>query len=257
MARWETFPANLPLSKKEVHIWRADLDLQIISIQKFHQTLSTDERARAERFRFEQDRKRFVIGRGILRIIIGRYLNIEPSRLEFCYGKSGKPTLANTFGKETILFNMSDSGRLALYGFTRNHEIGVDIEHIRDIPEMEQIAERFFSDGENAVFHALPNGKKKEAFFNCWTRKEAFIKAKGQGLKLGLNQFEVSLAPGERAALLNINTDNQEASHWSLRDLDPGPGFVAALAVQGHGLQLKCWQWEEDLARATIKDFSN
>jgi len=237
---WKIPLPDLQLSKGDIHIWRADLDLPITGFQKLYQTLSIDERVRAERFHFEKDRRRFIVGRGTLRTILGCYLNVEPSRLQFCYGKNGKPALADTFGKGVILFNMSDSEGLALYAFTRDHEIGVDIEHIRDIPEMDQIAERFFSARENAVFRSLPESKKREAFFNCWTRKEAFIKAKGEGLGLGLDQFEVSLAPGERAALLSTNGDPQEASRWSLRELDPGPGFTAALAVQGHGWQLKC-----------------
>jgi 4'-phosphopantetheinyl transferase len=235
---------DLGFSKGDIHIWRADLDLPIMGFQKLHQTLSIDERVRAERFHFQKDRKRFSVGRWILRTILGYYLNVEPSLLRFCYGKYGKPALATTFGKETILFNMSDSEGLALYAFTRGHEIGIDIEHIRDIPEMDQIAEQYFSARENAVFRSLPESKKREAFFSFWTRKEAFMKAKGEGLGLGLNQVEVSLTPGEQATLLSVNSNPQEASRWSLQDLDPGPGFTAALAVQGHGCQLKSCQWE-------------
>ena len=237
---WEKPQSELTLAEKDIHVWRADLDLPTIGFQNLYETLSIDERARAERFHFEKDRKRFIARHGILRTILGCYLNVEPSRLQFSYGKNGKPALADTFGKEAILFNMSDSEDLAIYGFTRDQEIGVDIERIDDIPEMHEIAERFFSARENAVFRSLPESKKREAFFNCWTRKEAFIKAKGEGLGLGLDQFEVSLAPGGRAALLRTNGDPQEASRWSLRELDPGPNFTAAIAVQGHGWRLKC-----------------
>jgi 4'-phosphopantetheinyl transferase len=232
--------SGLTLAEEDIHIWRANLDLPIMGLQKLYHTLSINERVRAERFHFEKDRKRFIAGRGILRTILSCYLSVEPSRLHFCYGKNGKPALADTFGKGAILFNMSDSEGLALYAFTRDHEIGVDIEHIRDIPEMEQIAKQFFSARENAVFRSLPESKKREAFFNCWTRKEAFIKAKGEGLRFGLDQFEVSLAPGKRAALLRTTGDPQEASRWLLRELDLGPGFAAALAVQGYGWQFKC-----------------
>lgn len=174
---------------------------------------------------------------------MGHYLCVEPRRLLFRYGKHGKPALADTFDRGTILFNMSCSDGLALYGFTRDHEIGVDIERIRDIPEMGEIVERFFSAGEKRVFRALPEAMKRQAFFNCWTRKEAFIKAKGEGLRIGLNEFEVSLAPGEQAAVLTTNGDPQEASRWSLRELDPGFDSVAAVALRGHGCELKCWHW--------------
>jgi len=238
-------PLDLALRPDEIHVWCASLDQPVSRFQMLSQTLSLDEYLRAERFHFEKDRKRFIVGRGVLKTILGCYLSVEPSRLQFCHGKNGKPALADTFGKGAILFNTSDSERLALYGFTRDHEIGVDIEHIRDIPEMDQIVERFFSARETIAFRALPESKKKEAFFNCWTRKEAFVKAKGEGLKIGLNQFEVSLAPGQQAALLSTKGDPQEASRWSLRELNPGLGSVAALAVQGHGWQLKCWQWGE------------
>ena len=127
---------------------------------------------------------------------------------------------------------MSHSEGLALYGFTRDHEIGVDIEHIYDIPEMEQIAEQFFSVRENAVFHGLPESKRKEAFFNCWTRKEAFIKAVGDGLSRSLDSFEVSLLPGKPAHLLCVGNDPLEASRWHLRELTPAHGYTGALVVE-------------------------
>jgi 4'-phosphopantetheinyl transferase len=237
---WKIPQSELTLAEKDIHVWRADLDLPIMDFQKLYQTLSIAERVRAERLHFEKDRRRFIVGRGTLRTILGFYLNVEPGRLQFCYGKNGKPALADAFGNGTIHFNQSYSEGLGLYAFTRDQEIGVDIEYIRDIQEMNQIAERFFSAGENAVFRSLPESKKKEAFFNCWTRKEAFVKAKGQGLSLGFDQFEVSLTPGEAAALLSINGDFQEASCWSLQELDPELGFAGTLAVRGHSGSLKC-----------------
>jgi len=202
-----------------------------------------DERMRAERFHFERDRKRFIVRRGILRTILGCYLSIEPSRLRFCYGKNGKPALADTSGKGRIRFNLSHSEGLALVAFTRDREIGVDIEHIRDISEMEQIAERFFSVREYTVFRVLPKSKKKEAFFNCWVRKEAFTKAIGDGLSWPLDKFDVSLILGESARLLRIEGDSKGASRWSIQDLKPASGFAAAFAVEGRSGRLHCWQW--------------
>jgi 4'-phosphopantetheinyl transferase len=140
---------------------------------------------------------------------------------------------------------MSRSEGLALYAFTQDHEIGVDIEQIRCIPEMDQIAEQFFCPGEIAVFQSLPESTKKEAFYNCWTRKEAFLKAKGQGLGLGLDRCEVSLTPGEPAALLRTTGDPHEASCWSLQELDTRSGYTASLAVRRHGCHLECFQWQE------------
>ena len=235
----KTPKSELLLEKNDIHVWRADLALPIMGFQEVNHTLSNGERMRAERFHFEKDRKRFIIGRGILRTILGCYLSVEPSQVQFCYGKHGKPALADTFGNERIHFNLSHSEGLALYAFTQDHEIGVDIERIRDIPEMDQIVERFFSVNENALFQTLHEVRKKEAFIKCWVRKEAFIKAKGEGLGFGLDKYEVSFVPGEPAALLSLNDDAQEASHWALMQLDPEPGYAAALAVNGHELKVR------------------
>lgn len=236
-------PLNLELAPDEIHVWYASLDHPVPRFQGLAQLLSSDERMKAERFHFEKDRKHFIVGRGILRTILGCYLSVEPSRLRFSYGKNGKPALADTFSKGTIHFNMSDSEGVALYAFTQEREIGVDIEHIRDIPEMEQIAEQFFSARENAIFRALPKGKKKEAFFKCWTRKEAFIKATGDGLSRPLGKFDVSLVPGEPARLLRIEGDSKRASRWTIQELKLASGFAAAFAVEGRRWRLRCWQW--------------
>ena len=202
-----------------------------------------DERMRAERFHFEQDRRRFIMAHGILRMILSSYLSVEPNQLQFCYGHNGKPALTNISGQEIICFNSSRSNRLALYAFARGREIGVDIEDIRDIPEMDQIAERFFSLRENAVFRALPETKKKEGFFSCWTRKEAFIKAIGDGLSLPLDKFDVSFVPGEPARLLRIEGDSKAASQWSIQEFKPASGFTAAFALQGVNRRLHCWEF--------------
>lgn len=238
-------PLDLKLKPNEVHVWCASLDQPLSRFQRLTQILSMDERMRAERFHFEQDRRRFIVSRGILKAILARYLSVEASRMQFCYGKNGKPALPDAFGKRNIHFNMSDSEGLAIYGFTRDREIGVDIERIRDISEMNHISERFFSVRENAVFRALPESKKKEAFFACWTRKEAFIKAIGDGLSRPLDKFDVSLVPGEPARLLRIEGDSKGASRWSIQELKPASGFAAAFAVEGRSWRLHCWQWSD------------
>jgi len=162
----------MELMADDIHVWSVSLDQLASRVQTLSQTLSPDERMRAERFHFEEDRNHFIISRGILRTILGRYLSVEPDKLQFCYGKHGKPALADISGKGRICFNSSRSEGLALYAFTRDREIGIDIEHIRDIPEMEHIVEGFFSEREKVVFRSLPESKRKEAFFHCWTRKE-------------------------------------------------------------------------------------
>jgi 4'-phosphopantetheinyl transferase len=238
---WDSPPTNLAISRDEVHVWRASLEHPAGYIQRLTQTLSEDERQRADRFRFERDRRRYIVGRGLLRAILGRYLNLVPGQLRFRYGPRGKPALAET--RDELCFNIAHSHELALYAVAQGQEVGVDIEHVHSIYELEQMAERFFSSREVAVLRALPPDQKQEAFFNCWTRKEAYIKAIGDGLSRPLDQFDVSLAPGEPARLLNVAGDSQEASRWSIRALMPASGYVAALAVAGHGWRLQCWQW--------------
>jgi 4'-phosphopantetheinyl transferase len=166
--------------------------------------------------------------------------------LRFSYSYYGKPALTTGLGHDTLNFNMSHSNEMAIYGVVRNRQIGVDIERIQTDFACEEIAARIFSPQENATLRSLPPRMKHEAFFNCWTRKEAFIKAKGLGLAYPLNQFEVSLIPGEPARLISIEEDLFEATRWSLLELEPDPDYAAALAVEGEDdWQLKCWQWTE------------
>jgi len=240
---WKSPPKSLLLLEKDVHIWRAALDLPNSDLEELKQKLSIDERIKAEHFHFERERRRFIVGRGILRRILGFYLSIKPVDLQFSYGKNGKPGLANSFGNRRIDFNMTRSEGLALYGFALDRQIGVDVERMRDIPEMNRIVEIFFSERENDIFRSLPENRKKEAFFRCWTRKEAFIKATGNGLSQSLDRFDVSMDPDEPARLLGIEGSSKATTRWSIQDLKPAPGFAAAFAVEGRKWQLHCWQW--------------
>lgn len=234
---------NLPLADDEVHVWRFSLDLETPRVQSLQRTLASDEQARANRFHFRRDRDRFIVARGLLRVVLARYLDTNPGQLRFCHNSYGKPSLVSIDGQDTLNFNVSHSQELGLYAITRNRRIGVDLEYIRTDFACEQVAERFFSSRERATLRSLAPRLKHQAFFTCWTRKEAYIKARGEGLSLPLDQFDVSLAPGGPAALLNTRGDPQEANRWSLRELKPGPGYVAALAVEGQGWQLRFWQW--------------
>ena len=240
---WSFTPATLILGSNEVHVWRASLDEPPPHISGFLHTLAADERKRAERFHFQRDREQFITAHGVLRAILGLYLNRAPESLSFRYSSHGKPALACESGGDALRFNMSHSHGVALYAIARDHEIGIDVEFIRCDLEAEQIAERFFSRGEIATLRALPLSLRKCAFFLCWTRKEAYIKARGEGLSIPLDQFDVSLIPGEPAALLSTRPDADEALRWSLQELTLASGYVAAVAVEGHGWSLSCWQW--------------
>ena len=237
---WESPPEELALSRQDIHIWRASLELDVSSEARLAEILSPDERERAARFYFERDQKRFIAGRGILRTILSYYLDANPNQLRFSYGAHGKPALA---GPETLDFNLAHSQGLALYAIARERRIGVDVEHVRTVSDAEEIAGRFFSPHENAVFRELPESLKQQGFFNCWTRKEAYIKAIGRGFAGPIDNFDVSLAPGEPAALLSIQGNSLAASDWSIQELKPGPGYVAAVATEGSGWQLACWRW--------------
>lgn len=233
------FPPRL--ERDEIHVWRTDLNEQSDELQSFLGVLNATERTRAERFHFKKDRDRFVIARGILRMILGRYLHVEPERLQICYGPHGKPALADVHKKDRLHFNVSHSHSLTLYAIARERELGMDLEYVRHGFATESIARHVFSPGEIEKFLKLPPSQRDQAFFNCWTRKEAYVKAVGKGLSLPLNQLEVSFAPGEPAALLSENGKN--VSGWSLRDLSPGPGYVAAIAIEGVVSGLSNWQW--------------
>jgi 4'-phosphopantetheinyl transferase len=242
---WLAPPETLVLGSDEVHVWRATLNQPASQIQSFRHSLAADERARAERFHFERDRKHFIAARGVLRAILGRYLKRAPECLSFCYSSYGKPALAGESGGDAIRFNVSHSHGIALYAVTRGREVGVDLEHIRSDLAVAEIAERFFSQPEVAMLRALPTEAQREAFFRCWTRKEACLKARGEGLSLPLDQVDVSLVPGEPDTAPGTQPDSSEASRWSFQELAPAPGYAAALAVEGRGWRLACWQWPD------------
>ena len=240
---WNSPPLDLTLDLGEIHVWRVSLDQTESCLQSLQQTLSTDERTKADRFRFPKDRSQFIVSRGALRAILSRYLNISSHILRFDYNPYGKPSLIVTQGGNTLRFNLSHSRGMALIAITKNRDIGVDIEGINPNFSCLEIAEKFFSPLENSVLRALPEHLQATAFFTCWTRKEAYIKAVGKGLSIPLNQFDVSLAPGEPAALLNVEGNPEEALKWSLIELFPSSDMVAAVAVAGDCWKLHCWEW--------------
>lgn len=230
---------QLTLGAKDVHVWRASLEQTPAIVERLRQLLSDDELVRAGRFHFEKDRKHFITARGCLRVILSRYLGISSAEIQFSYGVNGKPRLASSSAHgPTVYFNLAHSERFALYALTSVGEIGVDLERIRPEFTGEEIAKRFFSPEEVASLNEVSAELRHEAFFNCWTRKEAFIKATGVGLSLALDQFDVTLSPNEPAKLLRTRWDETEAARWSLKAIDVASGYVAAVAVAGRDWQL-------------------
>ena len=224
---WSKPPASPSLQPGEVHVWRISLEQHGDVLDRFRATLEADELERAGRFYFEKHRRHFVVGRGFLREVIARYLQAKPETLRFVYGAYGKPALA---GEQSLRFNMSHSHEVALLAVARSAELGVDVERVRVDFASEDIARLYFSRVEVDTFNALPNEQQVAAFFRCWTRKEAYIKAIGKGLSQPLDAFDVTLAPGEAAALLRAEED--DASRWALSDIDVGAGYAGALAVE-------------------------
>jgi 4'-phosphopantetheinyl transferase len=209
-----------------------------LAIVQLRQVLGSDEQTRADRFHFEKDRRYFIAARAGLRKLLGNYLKVDAAEIQLTYNEYGKPSLAESMNNSAINFNLAHSGGLGLYGFSLGGRIGVDLEYVRAQFTGHEIAEQYFSQSEVAELERVPIALRNQAFFNCWTRKEAFIKALGLGLSLPLKEFDVSLAPTAPAALLQTPWSPQEASRWSLTALDVASGYVAVVAVEGHGWEV-------------------
>jgi 4'-phosphopantetheinyl transferase len=241
---WYVPPLDLQLQEQEVHVWRASLAVHAFTQQELQSVLAKEEVERAAHFHFELDRNHWIVARGILRILLSRYVNTAPGQLKFSSNDFGKPFLAFPAPSHQLQFNVSHSQGFALYAFTYQRQVGIDVEYKRAGLDYEALAKVSFSPDEQARLHALPYELKQEAFFNCWTRKEAYIKARGQGFSMPTDQFDVSFLPGEPAALLQNREDPREITRWSLHELSPGTGYAGALAVEGVGWSLHCWQWQ-------------
>jgi 4'-phosphopantetheinyl transferase len=230
---------SLILPEDQVHVWFISLSSLSTCIDRLWGYLSDDEKERAARFRFDRDRDRYIAARGILRQLLGNYLGCKPGQFCFQYGEHGKPELVKSCNENRMRFSLSHSEGYAAMGFCRGREIGIDLEAIRPVTDRDHLADRFFSPAERREFQSLPECHKTQAFFNCWTRKEAYLKALGWGLALPLDSFDVSLRPGDPAQLLKVNGSPDEAKQWELHEIILGKGIAAALAVRGHNLQIR------------------
>ena len=238
---WRTPPDDLAAEADRVDLWRVALDRPTGPIDALSATLDADERRRAARFAIERDRRRFVVARGALRTVLGRYLETSPAAVRLGYGQYGKPQLDRGDATPALTFNVSHAGDRALIAVTGGRAVGVDLEEIRPDFATMDVARRFFAPAEVAALWSLPPDQQVVGFFNCWTRKEAYVKARGEGLSAPLDRFVVSVAPGEPAALLRSDIDPREVARWSLRALDLGSDYVGALAVEGSDWGLACW----------------
>ena len=240
--QWLIPSADHVLAADEVHVWRARLAHCETCLAELSGLLAPDERERAARYHFPVDQKRCILGRALARIILAHHLRRSPHELAFEYNAFDKPRLADRLDSP-VEFNISHSGEWLLLAFAQRRALGVDVERMREDMASAEIAARFFSPFECMALASLPAEMQCDAFFDCWTRKEAYLKGRGDGLSLPLDQFDVAFTPGAEPRLLATRHDPQEARRWSLCALNVGPGHKAALAVEGFDWQLKLWDW--------------
>jgi 4'-phosphopantetheinyl transferase len=242
---WRPAPPAAPaLGAAQVHVWRASLEPAPHLLARLSAILSPDERERAARFRMDVHRNRYAAGRGILRVLTGAYTGTPPAAVRFGHTAHGKPFLAGHEGRsDGLRFNMTNAEAMGLFAFAWGRHLGVDLENLKPMPDALSIATRFFSAPENEVFAAVPAEERELAFFTCWTRKEAYVKAVGEGLSMPLDRFDVTLHPAQPARLLATRPDPAEAERWSLHHLDPGPGWIGALMAEGSDCTPSLWDW--------------
>jgi 4'-phosphopantetheinyl transferase len=222
----------MPKTDDAIEVVVMELDAGAAATHAAAKLLADGEQRRAERFLFERERRRYITARAHLRRLLAARLGERPEAIEFAYGRRGKPALAQRFAASGLRFNLSHCDGVAAYAFAHQREVGIDIEKVRLLPDADEVAARFFSPRENAAYRSLPADERGQGFFNCWTRKEAFIKALGGGLRIPLRRFDVSLRPGEPARLLRVGRKPGDRCRWRLIDLRPQAGFAGALVIR-------------------------
>ncbi|MBI1892597.1 MAG: 4'-phosphopantetheinyl transferase superfamily protein [Candidatus Rokubacteria bacterium] len=225
VAPWLRPPESLTCDRSAAHVWRAALDVPSSHVRRLSRVLSLAELERGERFWFPRDRERYIVARAVLKSVLGRYLGVGPGEIRFEHTPYGKPGVEGEGGRNGLRFSISHAPGLALYAVSRGREIGVDVERLRGVVGGLGVAERFFSSREVAMLRQLPAEMYTEAFLACWTRNEAYLKARGVGF--------LGMRPGEPG----------ETSGWTVQNLSPGPGYVGALAAEGNDWRLFCWDW--------------
>jgi len=236
---WELPPRELGLENNQVHLWLITVPTELDSLHDYRLCLTEEERTRADRFHFPQDRARFTLGRGALRKLLMRYSGT--TEISLAANEYGKPHL--TQPASSLQFNVAHSGDLVLLGFSRGRPIGVDIERFRPDFATTDIAQRFFAPDEAVTLAALPQPDRVRGFFNCWTRKEAYIKARGLGLSLPLNSFSVAFASGAPAGLTRVAHDPAAPQRWTIMDLQTSQDYAAAAAFEGRDCAVRQWRW--------------
>jgi 4'-phosphopantetheinyl transferase len=236
---------RLEIGDSEVRVWAFPLDVATPVVEQLARALSEDERARADRFVFDRDRRRFQAARGWLRAVLGQCLDIDAGEVRFDYSAAGKPSLAAAENLRLLHFNLSHSEDLAVVAVTPLAPLGIDVERLRPLDDADALVARFFSSNEIRAFTVLPADQRVAAFFALWTRKEALLKATGEGLGQPLSLVEVSFLPAEPARVVAIADRADRAARWRLEHLTPRTGFVGAVAIERTDARvLPCeWGW--------------
>jgi 4'-phosphopantetheinyl transferase len=269
---WLPQLSDLKLADDEVHLWRAWLEQPTICLRLLYRLLSVDERHRAGRFRFDLDRNRFIARRGLLRVILGRYLDLKPASIRFGYGPNGKPFLEDACDRDELTFNLSHSKELAIYAISRKRKIGVDVERIRSIPEADKIVRDVFASREphhgqheeprprlthkcqglrtatrrQRFIFPMRGAKAIETFFEWWTRTEAYVKASGDGLGGRTDSTNDSVLEKPPSRSIAPGRASAETIDWSWQTFTPVPGHIATIVVEGTDWRLSCCEWRED-----------
>jgi 4'-phosphopantetheinyl transferase len=244
---WLPGPMNPDLKKDEVHVWSVSVAAAPSQIERLLGSLSSDEISQARRFHFQKDRQRFMWCRALLRLILGHYLDLEPGELVLRYNPYGKLYLMHIPGRIRLNFNLSHSNLLALFAITRDREVGIDVEHIRRDFPWEEMVDHFLPREESEALYALPKALQCETFLRRWTGKEAYLKARGVGISLPMDQIETSSVPGYQGNFLRVKDHFQESKDWTLVELTPAIGYIAALVVQGKNWRPACWHYSESM----------
>ena len=244
---WVRAATPLTLPDKELHVWRASLDFPPALLERMAKTLSANENERADKFLIARARERFVAARGILRHLLGMYLGLHADKIDFSYGPQGKPSLAATHDSR-LSFSVSHSQAMGLFAFCGGEDVGVDIEEVKTDFKGMQIASHFFSAEEIARLAKLPPEVADRAFFECWTGKEAYVKARGEGLSLPLRDFSIAFVNGEQILR------DELGRRWSCYALAPSPGFAGAVVAAGESWSLRYYTWS---AGAEIENSSS
>lgn len=227
---------KMDISNNQIHVWKLDLKNDEVNLNHLYENvLSPDEKKRVDKLRSKDDKKRYIYSRGLLRKKLGAYLDVDPANIRFSYNKYGKPSLNAEVHTEDLKFNVSHSKDIVIYAITRNREIGIDVEYLKDINRAEKIIEKFFSMEEKNFYNSQPEHKRKWAFFALWTRKEAYSKAMGRGIGLPSKDFELNLIPYNEQS----SSDSFKKSKWMLYDVEIESEYLAALATEGNDINIK------------------